>query len=80
MKTRRWETAVLAMAGGAWMLLAAGCETLSGTTMDANQGAYYEAREFLVCGKTTREEIAAKYGKPLQVKPLEGGGESDHVN
>lgn len=61
--------------GAALGLLAAGCETLTSTTIEENQGAYFEARDFLRVGRTSRDEVAEKYGKPGQVTALEGGGE-----
>jgi outer membrane protein assembly factor BamE (lipoprotein component of BamABCDE complex) len=75
MNTIRWHLATLALTAVAVALLAAGCETLTSTTMDENYGAYLDAREFLTCGQTSRSQVAAKYGKPTQVKPVEGGGE-----
>jgi outer membrane protein assembly factor BamE (lipoprotein component of BamABCDE complex) len=75
MKTLRWQRLALSLIAAALALLSASCETLSSTTMEENQGAYFDAREFLTCGKTTREQVGAKYGKPAEVTPLEGGGE-----
>lgn len=76
MKTMRLSRGVcLALAAVSLVVLGAGCETLSETTLEENQGAYFDAREFLHVGRTTRDEVAAKYGKPAKVTPLEGGGE-----
>jgi hypothetical protein len=75
MATRRWQSAALVLAAATLALLAAGCETLTGTTMEENQGAYFDARGFLTCGTTTREEVLAKYGKPAETTPLAAGGE-----
>ena len=50
-----------------------GCETSTMTTLEANRGAYQEAREFLKVGITTREEVRAKYGKPREVIPYDKG-------
>lgn len=75
MSTRRWHLAALALAATTMALLIVGCETLTGTTMEENQGAYYDAREFLTCGTTTRDQVAAKYGTPAQTTPLADGGE-----
>ncbi|NLF19129.1 MAG: hypothetical protein GX595_18020 [Lentisphaerae bacterium] len=63
---------VLAAAIG---LLVSGCETLTSTTIEENQGAYFEARDFLRVGRTSRDEVARKYGRPGQVTALDGGGE-----
>lgn len=75
MNTIRWQFVALTLATSALALLSAGCETLTGTTMEENQGAYFDARQFLTCGTTTREQVTAKYGKPAEITPLEAGGE-----
>ncbi len=72
---RGWSALGAVLAGAALAVLLTGCETLSPTTLDENQGAYQDAREFLSIGRTTREEVLAKYGKPGTVTPLEKGGE-----
>jgi outer membrane protein assembly factor BamE (lipoprotein component of BamABCDE complex) len=75
MTTVRWHLVALTLAAASLALLTASCETLTGTTMEENQGAYFDARAFLTCGQTTREQVTAKYGKPVQITPLEAGGE-----
>lgn len=76
MKAMRLSRGVrLALAAASLALFVAGCETLSTTTLEENQGAYLDARDFLRVGRTTRDEVAAKYGKAGKVTPLEGGGE-----
>jgi outer membrane protein assembly factor BamE (lipoprotein component of BamABCDE complex) len=73
-----WHTALVAvsaMAAASIVILVSGCETLGATTLEENQGAYRDAREFLSVGQTTREQVAAKYGQATTVTPLEGGGE-----
>ena len=75
MNTVRWHLVALTLTAAALALLTVSCETLTGTTMEENQGAYFDAREFLTCGTTTREQVAAKYGKPVEITPLAAGGE-----
>ena len=75
MKTVRWHLVALALAAPTLALLSVSCETLTGTTLEENQGAYFDARQFLTCGQTTRDQVAAKYGKPTQVTALAAGGE-----
>jgi len=67
--------ATLALTAAGLALLSAGCETTGATTLEENRGSYYDAREFLSIGHTTREQAAAKYGQPGKITPLEGGGE-----
>jgi outer membrane protein assembly factor BamE (lipoprotein component of BamABCDE complex) len=67
--------ATLVLTAAALALLTAGCETLASTTLAENRGAYFDAREFLAVGRTPREQVRAKYGKPGKVTPLDGGGE-----
>ncbi|NOY80273.1 MAG: hypothetical protein GXP31_04625 [Kiritimatiellaeota bacterium] len=56
------------------LLGTSGCETTELTTLEAESGAYREAREFLHAGRTTQAEVRKKYGKPLEVLPVKGGG------
>jgi outer membrane protein assembly factor BamE (lipoprotein component of BamABCDE complex) len=65
----------LALVVTALLVLQSGCETLTETTLEENHGAYADAREFLAVGHTTRDQVAAKYGKPGKVSPLDKGGE-----
>ena len=52
-----------------------GCETLTSTTLEENEGAYYEAREFLSVGHTTASDVQAKYGRPAKRETLADGND-----
>ncbi len=58
----------------ALLLGLAGCETTELTTLEAESGAYREARQFLHAGRTTQAEVRRKYGKPVEVLPIKDGG------
>lgn len=55
------------------ILASAGCETTRLTTLEENSGAYADARAFLRVGRTTGEEVLAKYGRPRSVAPTDSG-------
>lgn len=69
----RWLARV-ASGAAALLVVAGGCETTEMTTLEANSGAYREAREFLHAGRTTQADVRARYGKPLKVLPVKDGG------